>query len=176
MAMQRKEQQTTSDTGATAGSAADESINRQRTEIAGAPRRADLCANGAGTPAEPEQPLLDLDKLASRRGMGADSGFFEALVRGFQEDAEVAIADLAEALRSSDHSALRRAVHALEGSAGEVGAVRLVAAVRRLRGLRPCELESAGALALLAEVEQLLPMTLHLLEQAAAAASAQCEP
>jgi two-component system sensor histidine kinase RpfC len=108
--------------------------------------------------------------------MGADSGFFEALVRGFQEDAEVAIADLAEALRSSDHSALRRAVHALEGSAGEVGAVRLVAAVRRLRGLQPCELESAGALALLAEVEQLLPMTLHLLEQAAAAVSAQCEP
>ena len=93
--------------------------------------------------------LVDHEKLESLRRLGEDGSFFEDLVNGFQRDAERSVLEIAEALASSDYPALRAAVHALEGSASEVGAVGLSEAAGRFRSLKPFELESAKARELL---------------------------
>ncbi|WP_295878764.1 ATP-binding protein [uncultured Thiohalocapsa sp.] len=123
-----------------------------------------------------DEPLLDPHKLASLRGLDAGSGFFEQLVSGFREDAERAVDGVAEALRDADYPALRRALHALEGSAVELGARRLVGAARRLRSLRPFELDSAQARRLLGELREILATTLQALGQPQPEAPAHRQP
>jgi two-component system sensor histidine kinase RpfC len=107
------------------------------------------------------EPLLDADKLAELRRLGRGSNFFNEMLAGFQGDAHTAMAGIAESLHVGDYPALRRSVHALEGSAGEIGARRLVGAVRRLRSLRPFELDSARARGLEGDVRQALAGTLR---------------
>ncbi|NBC11991.1 MAG: response regulator [Gammaproteobacteria bacterium] len=125
------------------------------------PAPADAQPVSSSSRAAAVEPLLDADKVAELRRLGKGSNFFEELLSGFQGDAHTAMAGIAESLQIADYPALRRSVHALEGSAGEIGALRLVGAVRRLRSLRPFELDSPRARGLEREVRQALAGTLH---------------
>ncbi len=84
---------------------------------------------------------VDREKLRSLRQLGEDSSFFSELVSGFRRDAERSLLDMADALKAADYPALRSAIHALEGSAKEMGATGLAAAVVQLRELKPFELQ-----------------------------------
>jgi two-component system sensor histidine kinase RpfC len=122
---------------------------------------------GAGdTVAVGAEPFLDPDKIASLRRLGADSGFFDELVAGFEHDVQSAASRIDGALRDGDYPAMRAAVHAIEGSGAELGAARLVAAARQLRGLRPFELDSAHADELRGRLRRALATTLRLLREA----------
>ena len=87
----------------------------------------------ANNPASLDASLIDYEKVESLRRLGEGGAFFEDLVAGFQRDAERSVAEISKALASSDYPALRGAVHALEGSASEVGAAGLAAAAGRFR-------------------------------------------
>jgi len=123
------------------------------------------CARGPAPDAGAgkSEPFLDQHKLASLRQLDGGSGFFVELLEGFQRDAETSVSAIAEALADGDYPRMRHAVHALLGSAGEVGALRLVSDAQKFRGLRPFELDSAPAQQLLARLRQTLATTLRLL-------------
>ena len=118
-------------------------------------------ASSANNPASLGVSEVDHEKLESLRRLGEDSAFFEDLIAGFQRDAERSVLEIAEALACSDYPALRGGVHALEGSASEVGAVGLAAAAARFRTLKPFELESSQAQELLAVLQRGLAATLE---------------
>ena len=114
--------------------------------------------------------VVDDAKLASLRLLDEGDGFFDGLFAGFERDAERSVRDIAQALASSDYPALRDAVHALEGSASDVGAVGLAAAVGRFRTFKPFELESARARDLLEVLRQGLASSLQQIKTTEAAA------
>jgi two-component system sensor histidine kinase RpfC len=110
--------------------------------------------------------LVDDEKLQSLRRLGGDiDGFYDELVRGFQRDAERAILDIAAALSSSEYPALRAAVHALEGSARELGALSLADVASQFRRLKPFELGSPRAEMLFEQLRDVLTSTLQLLTE-----------
>ncbi len=119
---------------------------------------------GVGRDAE-AGPLVDNEQVQALRqlGAGAEDHFFDTLVAGFCRDAERAVATIAEALAAEDFPALRGALHALEGSAGEVGAIGVVAAAKRFRALKPFDLGSARPRALLQQLRATLVSTSQLL-------------
>jgi two-component system sensor histidine kinase RpfC len=114
-------------------------------------------------PAPEAEPFLDQEKLASLRRLGGSSRFFDELVAGFQRDVRSAASRIDGALSTGDYPAMRGAVHAIEGSATELGAARLAAAARQLRSLRPFELGSARAEELRSRLRRTLATTLQLL-------------
>jgi HPt (histidine-containing phosphotransfer) domain-containing protein len=104
-----------------------------------------------------------MEKLASLRQLGEGSAFFEDLVEGFRRDAARSVEEIEGALKGADYPALRRAVHALEGSAKEMGAVSLAACARRFRELKPFELQSQRADRFVAELQEARTLTLKVL-------------
>ncbi|MCF7984565.1 MAG: response regulator [Thiohalocapsa sp.] len=106
---------------------------------------------------------IDREKLLSLRQLGDGSAFFEELVDGFRRDSQRSIEEIESALQSSDYPALRRAVHALEGSAKEMGAVSLAGCVRRFRDLKPFELQSQQAKSIASEMREARTRALELL-------------
>ncbi|MBK1725110.1 ATP-binding protein [Thiocystis violacea] len=107
--------------------------------------------------------LVDDEKLDSLRRLGDGGPFFDELVAGFRRDSARTLDAIAAALSAADYPALRAAIHALDGSAREIGAVGLAAAVGRLRGLKPFELGSARARELLEQLRRTLGATSKLL-------------
>jgi two-component system sensor histidine kinase RpfC len=123
------------------------------------------------TRSEP-QALVDNEKLQALRqlGAGADDDFFDELVAGFCRDAEHTLTAIAGALSAQDYPALRAAIHALEGSAVELGAVGAAAGASRLKTLKPFELGSPRAQELLDQLRVILTDTSQLLTEPVAAA------
>ncbi len=91
-------------------------------------------------PPEVEVPLVDLAKLQSLRDLGLGSSFFVDLIGGFVRDSGLADAAIAAANEGRNYPALHDALHTLRGSAGELGATRVVDLCQQLRALRPFEL------------------------------------
>lgn len=138
------------------------SLARQRAVTADG---ADSAASERSSSGGAEPPLVDAEKLASIRqlGLGEDDAFFEDMIECFRVDAERGLTAIADALCAEDYPALRAAVHALEGSAQELGAVGVAVGTDRLRALKPFELGSARAQALLTQLRALVARTLQLL-------------
>jgi two-component system sensor histidine kinase RpfC len=112
-----------------------------------------------------DEPILDPEKVASLRRLGDAGAFFDELVAGFEQDVRTATARLDEALGDADYPAMRAALHAIRGSAVELGASRLAAVASQLRGLRPGELRSARAEALRTHLHETLDTTLRQLRR-----------
>lgn len=116
----------------------------------------------------PDGPLLDEDKLESLRQLGeAGDSFFEDLLAGFRRDADLALEEMSGALTCGDYPALRAAIHALEGSSRELGALGLAAAACRLREIKPFEMRSPRARELLGQVRHIMTTTLERLSESA---------
>jgi two-component system sensor histidine kinase RpfC len=117
------------------------------------------------------RPLLDPEKLRSLRALSEDANddFFDQLVKGFCNDAERAMTTMTGALSAQDYPALRAAIHALEGSAGEFGAAGVAAGASRLKTLKPFELSSPRAQELLEQLRATLTETSQLLMEPVAA-------
>lgn len=116
----------------------------------------------------PDASVVDAEKLESLHRLGEGGAFFNDLIIGFQRDAERSVMEIAEALSSTDYPALRGAVHALEGSASEMGAIGLAATAGRFRSLKPFELDSARARELFSALQQALAMALERIKESGA--------
>jgi two-component system sensor histidine kinase RpfC len=89
--------------------------------------------------------LVDEEKLRSLLRLGAGPDFFKELVGGFLRDSQSSIHRITEALEEEDYPVLHQALHALQGSAGELGASRIVVLCKEMRALRTFELGSDRA-------------------------------
>lgn len=118
---------------------------------------------------ETNPPLLDQGTIATLRELDEDGEFYSDLIAGFSHDAENALSEIASALEDGDYPQLRRALHALDGSARELGALRLVAISAELKTLKPFELSSPNARELLTRLMNAKNETLESLYQRDAA-------
>jgi two-component system sensor histidine kinase RpfC len=100
-------------------------------------------------PATVEVPLVDLAKLRSLQVLGLGSGFLEDLIAGFVRDSLRSIAAIAAANEEQNYAVLHDALHALRGSAGELGASRIADVCQQLRALKPFELGLARSVQLI---------------------------
>jgi two-component system sensor histidine kinase RpfC len=100
------------------------------------------------------QPLVDQHKLKVLAELGLDGAFFDDLVSGFLRDAERSLSQLCSAARERDYPQFRSAIHALQGSAGELGGIGIVALCNELKQLRPFELGSPPARQLIDDIRQ----------------------
>ncbi|MBK5962997.1 hypothetical protein CCR95_02535 [Thiocystis minor] len=107
--------------------------------------------------------LVDVAKLHILQNLGGDSRFFEELVAGFLRDSRRSLQKMAVALQDRDYPMLREAIHALRGSASELGATELVALCATLRALKPFELETPRAAEILAAMQHAYADTATLL-------------
>ncbi len=102
--------------------------------------RAEPARRKISAAATDSERLLDDAKLASLKTLGAGSDFFEELVRGFVRDSTRSIGAMVEANAARDYPALHDAIHALRGSAGELGATRVAVCCQQIRALKPFDL------------------------------------
>jgi two-component system sensor histidine kinase RpfC len=116
---------------------------------------------------EPER-LVDQEKVESLRKLGQGPAFFGDLVASFHRDGERMLARIREALSASDYPLLHEAIHALRGSAGEIGAVQVAEICARIRELEMSELNSKAARELSDRLAECLNATIDRLGQMAA--------
>ncbi len=116
----------------------------------------------------PEQdqthPIIDRQKVEAVHALGIDSAFFSKLIDGFSSDSQKSIENIASALEEEDYPALRDALHALKGSAEELGAEKISALCDRFRELKPFELGSSEAARLLDQLRRANEETEHVLK------------
>ena len=100
-------------------------------------------------PPQPAQaPLLKMDTLRDLERMSQDPQFVQHLVKLFGEDSSQLLMKIEETLSHHRHEEFKSHVHALKGSALNLGAERLFAHCTRIGALNYRELEaSAGSLA-----------------------------
>jgi len=111
-------------------------------------------------------PAIDWAKLRELRTLDDESdalSFLEDLVADFRRDAEAALSEVAEALYRQDYPALRSALHALEGSAHELGTLGILSNLKQLRKLKPFELDSPRARDMLEQLRATVDTTSQLL-------------
>lgn len=89
--------------------------------------------------------LVDRDKLQWLTEISNEQGFLRELIDGFINDSARSIERMAEAVAEDDYPKLRESIHALRGSAGEMGTTRLLELAMKLRALKPFELDSDEA-------------------------------
>jgi len=90
-------------------------------------------AEPPGASAQPEEArdaggglvLLDRSKLEELEELGMDAEFLRDLIEGFLRDAEELLEGMADSAAAGNVPALKDLGHALKGSAGSVGALRL---------------------------------------------------
>jgi two-component system sensor histidine kinase RpfC len=122
-------------------------------------------ASAAAPPGEePEVPLLDLQTVQDLRGLRPDSDLFEGLVQEFQRGSQEILDALRRAHAEGDFHGFRELAHALQGSAGDMGAARAARLCRELRSVFPASFQtSAGSL--LAALSETLRQTHAALSQ-----------
>jgi two-component system sensor histidine kinase RpfC len=94
--------------------------------------------------------------------------FLKELVEDFRRDAQNAVSSVADALGSNDYPALRAALHALEGSSRELGALGILRGVKQLKQIKPFELGSSRAQLKLEQLRSAVTTTSQLLSGYAA--------
>jgi len=109
-----------------------------------------LAPKGAGTVSADKKParvsvaqpvsrpivrVLNDATLASLETMGKRSTFIPELIHGFLSDTEQLLSDMEAAIRDKQYGDFRDLVHAMKGSAGNVGAQALFDACARVHGM-----------------------------------------
>ena len=136
----------------------------------GAPRTLNASGRGDDSGAT-TAPLLDWQKLHELRRLASGSdevSFLKELVEDFRRDAQNAVSSVADALGSNDYPALRAALHALEGSSRELGALGILRSVKQLKQIKPFELGSSRAQLKLEQLRSAVTTTSQLLSGYAA--------
>jgi HPt (histidine-containing phosphotransfer) domain-containing protein len=117
-----------------------------------------------GSPNESPEPVLDPEILDSLRAIDAEGspGFLHDLVEAFLADTVDRLAQIRQALDSGDGDVCEKAAHALKGSCGNVGALRLsrrmeeLVVLARSGDLAPAQAVTAEAEREFAVVERML--------------------
>ena len=102
-----------------------------------------------------DTPVLDDDKLNSIKALAdGDDDFFRELTDLFFERAPALLNEMQQALSSKDATQFERSSHALKGSSGNLGAMRM---------MKVCEeMERIGRENVIEQAEGLMPMLVDL--------------
>jgi two-component system sensor histidine kinase RpfC len=111
-------------------------------------------------------PWFDDEQLRQLADLGGGLGFLRQLVKGFRTDGRRHLRELRVAC-DADFPAFRDNLHALKGSATELGATTLVTLCQTGESLKPYDLDSERMWRLIQELEEAFAQTLLALEQAA---------
>ncbi len=111
-------------------------------------------------------PWFDDWQLRQLADLGGGRGFLRQLVKGFRSDGRRHLRELQRAC-DEDYPAFRDNLHALRGSATELGATALVSLCQRGEELKPYDLGSERMHDLMRELEEAFSQTLLALEAAA---------
>ena len=108
-------------------------------------------------PANRNQDWLDMQTLEDLSQLGGGHEFLDQLIAGFISDGEKHIDNIARAA-SNDYLVFRESLHALKGSAAEMGAYRITELCRQAENLKPQQLNEP-------ETEKLVQSLLASFEQ-----------
>ncbi len=90
-------------------------------------------------------PVMDMETVQALMSIKSDENFFPNLMKHFFTDAEQSINSMKQGLSRQDMDAIRDAAHALQGSAGGIGALALFAECKQLSKAENSELYKHGA-------------------------------
>jgi two-component system sensor histidine kinase RpfC len=100
-----------------------------------------------------DEILIDDKVLKGLLRLGSGIEFFEELVESFSHDAELLVKKMRRAVVEHDYPALQDSAHALQGSASEFGAYKLVNQCIQIKQLKPFEMTSKTPVELLTEIQ-----------------------
>jgi two-component system, sensor histidine kinase RpfC len=115
------------------------------------PVRAD---QAMGSTTTREVAVLNTHVLDGLVRLGSGPLFLRDLLDGFMRDGEQQLRDLRTAVDRADYPRMRDALHALKGSAGELGGARLVFLCQEAEGIKPYEMGTRTPGAHVAEIEE----------------------
>lgn len=107
----------------------------------------------AGTTTTKEVNVLNTQVLDGLVRLGSGPLFLRDLLEGFIRDGEQQIGDLRTAVDQADYPRMRDALHALKGSAGELGGARLVGLCQEAESLKPYEMGTGTPAAHVSAIE-----------------------
>ncbi|AFJ02595.1 signal transduction histidine kinase [Methylophaga frappieri] len=107
---------------------------------------------------------LDPQTLRDLSQLGGGTEFLAQLVQGFIADGETHIQRIAAA-NGEDYLTLRESLHALKGSAAEMGANQLSGLCRQAEQIKPHEMHAQSNQRLLTTIEQAFEQTVIALQQ-----------
>ena len=108
---------------------------------------------------------IDERVLSNLLTLDDGSGFVGELVEGFVRDGETNLSLVDEAVKERDYEGFRDAVHALKGSAGELGATLLVDLCVKSEALKPFDLETGRIRKAADELHRLFDRSCHTLTE-----------
>jgi len=122
-----------------------------------APGRPEGERGGTQPPAEAqsqELPKEGVDEESLRRleRLGGGPAFLRDIAEGFFRDGQAIMAELHMAVDQQDYPRFQDAIHALHGSASELGGVRLIQLCKEARCLKPYDFSASGPAALVASI------------------------
>ena len=97
-----------------------------------------------------------LNRLAE---LGNDPGFLKDLIEGFSRDGQAIMVNLQAAAKEGDFPRFQDAVHALQGSAGELGDTMLVHLCKEAKKLKPYDFGTSKPSAVAAEISEVFDAT-----------------
>ena len=122
-------------------------------------------SNTEKTNSNDEPPILDSNKIQSIKDLGeGDDEFFIQLIDLFFERVPTLIGEIKEALKSKNSHKLERSSHALKGSSGNLGAMKLMQIAEILEN-KGRSSEWSGVELLVEDLAYLYPLTKQSLEE-----------
>jgi len=112
-----------------------------------------------------QEAVIDEIVLENLLHLGAGTKFFKELIEGFTSDGERIMNELQESVTLRDYLKLQDAIHALRGSAGELGASKLVRLCFQVERIKPYEMGSELPASLIASIRQAFNATETALEE-----------
>lgn len=88
-------------------------------------------------------PMVDSEVLIRLTQLGGGIEFLQDLIEGFSRDGQRIISELQTASKQGKSQDFLAAVHALRGSAGELGCTTLVQLCRETKNLKPCDFNTS---------------------------------
>jgi two-component system sensor histidine kinase RpfC len=101
-----------------------------------------------------QEAVVDEIVLENLLHLGAGTEFFKELIEGFTSDGARIMSELHESVELRDYLKLQDAIHALRGSAGELGASKLVRLCFQAERIKPYEMGSELPASLVASIKQ----------------------
>ncbi len=95
---------------------------------------------------------VDEESLRRLERLGGGPAFLKDIAEGFFRDGQAIMAELQTAVGQQDYPRFQDAIHALHGSASELGGVRLIQLCKEAKRLRPHDFSTSGPAALVASI------------------------
>lgn len=116
-------------------------------------------SNLASKNSSEEFPILDAQKLQSIKDLAdGDDNFFKELTDLFFQRAPVLMGEITKAFEAKDHYTLERSSHALKGSAGNLGAMKMMKICEDLEHKGRAE-DLSNVDGLIKELQEVYPIT-----------------